>query len=304
MSLKVILAAVVLVATLAIAPAQSGFGGLPGGSYLDNVADSSAVKQGNRLVPFGVIAPPGVTNAYDERPYWSSRRISVGYNFTREVYRSRDVETHGVTPELYLESKAGLGLNLGVSYAQTLPQDSGYSVESERVGVSALPAQELLRFFGKPERTELWLGVALGYRWTDSKVATPGFIGGGGSYTTDSFSVEPNLVLGHAVSDRLRAMLVPSYGLRWDEGDNGSFNSGVFHLLGRLDFSICQQAILTAFAQWNSPIDPGGKDWAEFGGSIRAALCPRSGFRVGYSYEAFLDNVDIHHAFARFEFSF
>jgi hypothetical protein len=299
------------------------FIGLPSSAYIDNVSDSAAIDQPNPAVnPLvmnhylsllqqsqlaGTEAPP--------EPFFVKRRASFTYSFARTDSKLADnakTDAHGITPELYLESERGFSLNFGLGYQHLSKDDNKQThVDANIYSVSIQPAQEVL---GLLDITTMHLTAGIAFNYGRADVTS--FQTNRSDSTSDAFAIGPNLAFVYPITTKLTAIAVPAYTMQWKETESGGnsidTHSGLFTFQGRADYSPCKKATFTVNATWKHDIDqkvfPSQtavfRDWAEFGGSVRVALTPTAGVRVGYSYEAFRNDFETHKALIRLEMGF
>ena len=293
--------------------AQSDFLGLPTIGYLDNISDSSAIQ---RKAPYMPMASMGA-QADDER-FWTKRRISLSYAYTDTGpdRNTGDARAHSGVPEIYLESRTGLALDLAGLYSDIQQDFSVSETDSDTFAFSLQAAQELWRFIRPGDSaSQLWLGIGGGYGGTETDVTIPG---GTAEAQSDTFIISPHLIFTRGLTEKLTVLIVPAYTMVWSSADarpeDIDSERGQFTLTGRGDYGVTDRITLTAFAMWKQDvrIDIDGvpssaldrHSWAEFGGGIRIAITEDIGLRTGYSYDAFHPDFDRHRFFVRLELGF
>jgi hypothetical protein len=308
MEKKNLLLLAILTATAINAIGQSVSLGLPGSSYIDNIADSSEA-------------------AVEDR-FWTTRSVSATYSFLH-VDGFSEQDTHAFVPELYLQSATGLSLNIGGVYAHSSSSRAisffGSKTTWDAYGISIQPAYDTLALWNQQNRPEflehskLIAGLGLAYIHRDVQehynynFAPVPFNHRSVEFQTDGFLLNPNLVFVQPVGEKFITFLIPAYSMEWSRaeyegGTRSDSDYGYFTLTARGDYKVAERLSVSAFATWIREITsrPAGinDDWAEFGGQLRFAIGERMSLRAGYSYEAFHPYFEAHHCFGRFEANF
>lgn len=304
--------AVLTVATLNVS-AQTEFLGLPGSSYIDNIADSQAIKLGLLADPHG--------KKTDQERFWTMRKVSATYAFEQVEVKRRDFDndSHAFVPELYLESATGFSLNIGGLYLRQSIDDNffGVEVDSNTYGVSVQPAYDVFTLWARENRPEclehsrLIAGLGLTYGRTETEYDFNFFFFPIREVESDTFLLSPNLVFVQPITEYVTAFLIPAYTMAWTRTDDfggSDLDSGLLTVTARGDYKAAEGCFVSAFATWkrNTHSKPSAPltDWAEFGGQARFDLSQHFALRVGYGFEAFHPAFEAHRVFARLEVGF
>jgi len=259
---------------------------------------------------------------------WINSTLVIGYGFNAQVSKLGDgaeAKTNSVTASyLITYTPLALTLNTSLAWQNAYTENAAGNVgNANGIGLTINPAFDLIKILKKQTKREdipvkLSASIIVGYAHLDQSSLTKK---GYSLSPANAFTMQPTIVYTRAYKCKdgniLDVTMSPFYLMQWKDtggATNASSQSGVFSLLGRLDYELKKAGpmngfILEASATWSHNINqvvlPGQiaryQDWADFGAAIRYNIPDRKNptvlgnntdsnpayVKVGYDHIAF-----------------